>query len=238
MKKHLKRFLLLLLALILVLGSGAVLARDWIARVAMEKRMLETTGFRMEIGSLDSGLFSGAVSMRGVTISNPPAFTDPEFMRIPDFSLSCDPLSLFRGKPHINEMTMHLGNVIVVRLPDGDSNLKQFRAAGSTSQQDFFVDKLNLQIGKIIFRTYGRDGKVSDEKTIEVNATKTHKALRGSSAITWAVLKTILFHGEILDAMPAPEPRRPGLEKAMELLRGFARPGSRVSESMPLPHSQ
>lgn len=102
------RILLGLFAVILVIvGFGAW----WIAnegeetlRKAIVERGPEVTGSRVDLARLSISPFSGSATIGGLAIWNPAGFSETEALKLGDFNIDLDPMSLLSDPIHIREI--------------------------------------------------------------------------------------------------------------------------------------
>ena len=81
-----------LVLLLLVLGFGAVLFVDSLAKQAIERGGSHALGVQTRLESASMGLFSGEFALAGLAVANPPGFAEPEFFSLRSTALEL-PLS-------------------------------------------------------------------------------------------------------------------------------------------------
>ena len=210
MKKLLFRILSVLVVLILI----GFVCRNFIARKAVEVAAKKMTGFPLEIGAVDIGLFSGTFEVRDFKLMNPAEFHGGTFVMIPLVRVDYVTLSFLRGAPHIKELIVNVAEVDLVKNEKGEANatVLQNRAesisggsskppsadtsgtASSAPKEErkmpYRVDLVKVHIGSVIKRSFSSDGKSSENK-ITLNVDATYKDINESSSITKLVMDTV-----------------------------------------------
>src|SRR5580765_8951196 len=110
-----------LVALVAVL----ILARNVIARVSVEVGAKRMTGFPLQIGSVDVGLFNGQLDVRDLKLMNPPEFQEKMFVDLPHFFVNYRLGSMLSGAPHINDMEININQVVVIKNAQGVTNAQK-----------------------------------------------------------------------------------------------------------------
>lgn len=124
--KALKYTLLLLVALVVAL---AAMRNSLIKREA--KRMLNReTGFGLELGKVDVGLFSTSVDLHDVKLLNPPDFPEPLAFDVRQVKADYDLRSLFADEVRLSEVILDVPMAVIVKNEKGETNLQRLSAAG------------------------------------------------------------------------------------------------------------
>lgn len=199
---------------IVILGLAGVLvglvARNFIARKAVEVGVQGVTGFPLEIGAVRVGLFDGQLDVSGLRLMNPqPDFPEPLFVELPGFHVDYRLGSLLRGSPHINTMKVDLKQVVIVKNAKGESNVQRLKgvAAGSGSggnagqsagsPPSFRLDVVHIHIGTVVYKDYS-SGKLV-ERTTPLNMDATYKDIRSAADITRLALMTMMSRVNLPD---------------------------------------
>jgi hypothetical protein len=175
--------------LVLVVVSGVVLyfARNIIARKAVEVAAKELTGFPLEIGSVDIGLFGGTLEVRNMKLSNPPEFHGGTFIILPLVKVDYVTMSFLSKAPHIKELTVNVAEVDLVTNEKGETNYSVLQKrtssiggsggtpsggtpGGGTPKEEkkmqYRVDVIKVHVGSVIKRTLGSDGKEKSKTSL------------------------------------------------------------------------
>ena len=162
-KKPLAPLLVMLAAAVVVLG----VAKNVIAKTALESGVRLITGLALSIDRMDVGLLRSAVGIRGLQLRNPAGFPDPVMMTLPELFVDYDLGAFLGGKVHLEAVRLHLQEFVVVRDRNGRLNLdalnvvkqsseakKGKAAAKQTAAPSMRIDALDLHVGKVIYKDY------------------------------------------------------------------------------------
>ena len=196
MKKLLWKILAVLVLLLVVL----FLARNIIARKSVEIGAKKITGFPLEIGSIDLGLFSGKLDVHDVKLMNPSEFQEKMFVDMPQLYVDYRLGSMFSGAPHINDMLINIKQLVVVKNEKGDSNamkLKGVVSSGGSSSTKYRVDKLRIHVGTVTLKDHSRMGL--GDRNYPLNIDATYNNITDSTDITRLVLLTVMSRVKLPD---------------------------------------
>jgi hypothetical protein len=204
MKKILLWVGIAIIGLIVVL----FLARNVIARKAIEVGTYKMTGFPLHIGAINLGLFSGQVQVNDLKLTNPPEFKDARFVDLPLFKVDYHTLSMIRGAPHVKELDLNVNEVVIVKNEKGQSNANVIQAKfspptpakpGSEMQSPppspgkkatYRVDLIRVHIGTVIIRDFSKG--TPTERKMTLNRDVVLKDVTESTSISALVMSTIL----------------------------------------------
>lgn len=191
MKKLLKWSLVGVVALLIIF----FLTLNLLARKSVEVAVAKVTGFPLEIGSMNVGLFSSKIDVRDIKLKNPSGYEDPVFANLPRLYVAYQLPSLVSGNNHIYDLLIELNEIVVVKKAGGESNVVKLKQAvssgkGSTKYQ---IDLLRVRFaGDVLIKDYTR-GKPT-ERRITLNLSRDYKDIANSTDVTRLVLMTILPH--------------------------------------------
>lgn len=200
MKKILRWAVIVVVALAVVL----VLARNVIARRSVEIGVAQVTGFPLEIGSVNVGLFSGKLDVQNLKLMNPPEFHGGTFVDLPLFKVEYKTLSMLTGSPHINELVVNVEQVVLVTNEKGEVNANALQAKLSatsggqakssepskeTKKAKYRVDLVRIHIGTVIKRSYTK-GQQTETK-ITMNKDVVFKDINESTSIASLVSRAV-----------------------------------------------
>ena len=80
--KKLVRLLLVFVAILAALAVAAVLFVDSLARQAVERGGTHALGVETKLAGASIGIFSGAFTLEGLSVANPPGFAEPHFFAV------------------------------------------------------------------------------------------------------------------------------------------------------------
>ena len=205
MKKLFIRIVIVLVALLVV----GFLCRNFIARKAVEIVAKDITGFPLEIGAVDIGLFSGTLEVRDLKMMNPPEFHGGTFVSLPLLKVDYKTLSFLCLSPHIKELVVNVAEVDLVTNEKGDTNATVLQnkvaasggtnqtasASGSSTPKDkkkmsYRVDLVHVHVGTVIKRSFNSAGKPSETK-LTFNLDKIYTDINESTSITKLIMDTV-----------------------------------------------
>jgi hypothetical protein len=210
MKKLLWKILAVLLLLLVVL----FLSLNFIARVSVEYGAKKLTGFPLEIGSVNLGLFSSKVDVRNLKLMNPPEYQEKMFVDMPELYVNYRLGSMLSGAPHINDMLINIKQLVVVKTDKGDSNAMKLKGVVSSGggSSKYTVDKLRVHVGTVTIKDYSRPKMT--ERDISLNIDATYSNITDSTDITRLVLLTVMSQVKLPDIGIKPEDLKKNLSEA------------------------
>ena len=189
-----KKLLWGVVAALAVLVAIVFFARNLIARISVEYGAKKITGFPLSIGSVDLELFSSKVDVHDLKLMNPPEFTDPMFVDMPELYVDYRLGSMFSGAPHVNDMLINIKQLVIVKNKT-DSNVQKLKGVvssggSSSSSTKYAVDKLRIHVGTVTIKDYSRPKP--SERDIKLNLDRTYNNITDSTDISRLVLLTVL----------------------------------------------
>lgn len=123
MLKRLLKWGLWLFAVAVVLVVIFFLSLDSIFRVIIEHNIRSQTGMTAEIGKFHLGLVEPVVDIKNLQLYNSAQFGGTPFLNIPEIHVEYDRDALKNGQIHITLLRFNLGELDVVKSPDGQTNI-------------------------------------------------------------------------------------------------------------------
>jgi hypothetical protein len=194
-----RRRKLLSIALLCMLAlTGIALCRQIIAQKAVEAVFAQTTGFPIEIGSVQINPWHSRFAAEDIRLFNPSEFGERLFADIPRLYVEYQFRSFLRGPPHLTRADLHIRQLVIVKDSDGHSNIRQLRGLGAgpdAAPPPFHIDTLHLRIGSVTTKDYR--GSRLDGRTRELNMAITFRDVTERTDINrrifFAVLRRIWF---------------------------------------------
>jgi hypothetical protein len=207
-----KKLLLRVLIVIIALGVIVFLARNVIARKSIEIATERITGFPLEVGSVNVGVFQSRVDARDIKLHNPDEFQDKLFVDMPQLSVDYQLPSMLSGVPHINEMLINIKQLVIVKNQKGESNAMKLKGVLSTgdSKAKYRIGTLHLKVGTVIVKDYSKG--VPIERTLPANINITYNNITEATPITRLALMTVMSQVRLPEIGVKPEDLRKGLE--------------------------
>ena len=188
LEKLFVRILLAVAALLVIL----FLARSFVARKAVEVGVTKVTGFPLQIGTVNVGLWNSQIDVRDLRLMNPPEFQEKMFVDMPQFYVDYRLGSMLKRAPHINDMFINIKQLVIVKNNKGESNAKKLKGIVSSgdSSTKYSVDKLRIHVGTVTIKDFSR-AKPS-ERNITLNIDATYYNITDATDITRLVLLTVM----------------------------------------------
>jgi hypothetical protein len=211
-----KKLLAMIFAALVLLVVVLFFARNFIARESVEYGAKKLTGFPLEIGSVNVGVFSSKVDVHDLKLMNPPEYQEKMFVDMPELYVDYRLRSMLSGAPHINDMLINIKQLVIVKTAKGESNamkLKGVVSGGSPkSSAKYQVDQLRVQIGTVTIKDYSHARP--SERTLTLNLHRTYNNISDSTDITRLVLLTIAGSIPLPDIGIKPEDLKKNLSDA------------------------
>ena len=188
---------------------GIALCRQIIAQKAVETVFKQTTGFPIQIQSLQISPWHSRFAAEGIQLFNPQEFSERLFADVPRLYVDYEFGSLFCARAQITRADLQIREVVIVKNTNGHSNIEQLRglgmyeAEGRSVARPFQIDRLNLQIGRVVTKEYNKDGSCK-ESTRVLDMTVTFRNVTEKTDINrrifYAVLRRVWFGGTSVSA--------------------------------------
>ena len=208
-----KKLLVKILAALVILVAVLFFARNFIARESVEFGAKKMTGFPLEIGSVNVGVFSSQVDVRDLKLMNPPEFQEKMFVDMPELYINYRLHSMLSGAPHINDMLINIKQLVIVKNGKGDSNAMKLKGVvsggNSKSSAKYQVDQLRVHIGTVTLKDYSHP-KPTEHNT-PLNIDVTYSNITDSTDISRLVLLTVMSQVHLPDIGIKPDDLKKGL---------------------------
>jgi uncharacterized protein involved in outer membrane biogenesis len=190
--KILKKLLISIVLVVVALLVILFLARNFVARMAVEVGVTKATGFPLRIGSVNVGLWNSQLDVRDLRLMNPADFEDKMFVDMPQLYVDYRLASMLKRAPHINDMLINIKQLVVVKNNKGESNAKKLKGIVSSgdSSTKYSIDKLRIHVGTVTIKDFSR-AKPS-ERNITLNIDATYYNITDATDITRLVLLTVM----------------------------------------------
>ena len=195
LKKLLIRVVLVVVALLVIL----FLARNFIARKVVEVGVTKVTGFPLQIGSVNVGLFSSKLDVHDLKLMNPPEYQEKMFVDMPQLYVDYRLASMLKGAPHINDMLINIKQLVIVKDNKGETNAKQLKGVVSSgdSSTKYSIDKLRVHVGTVTIKDFSH-AKPS-ERNVILNIDATYNNITDATDVTRLVLLTVMSQVHLPD---------------------------------------
>ena len=203
------------LAVLLIVAVVFFVGKNALAKTAVQSIVKKVTGLELKIRSLNIGLISTLIDIKGFRLMNPAGFKDRTMIDAPRIRVNYELKSLFSDTIHIEDMELDLKEFIVVRNENGDVNVnhlkpepaqraekappaqkKEAKAKAKKEMPGMRIDVLRLKIGKVIYKDYSQGGKPAVEE-FPVNLSEEHRNITNPGALTALVTTKALVNSGV-----------------------------------------
>ena len=115
-----------LVLLLVVVGALGALAWMLLLPEYLTQQIQSRTGFDATVSSLSCNPFTGRLAIRGLVLTNPASFATGDFLQLREFRAVGDVWSLVSDRISLDELTLDLRRIALVRRADGRSNAELF----------------------------------------------------------------------------------------------------------------
>src|SRR5574341_2024009 len=130
-----KKFLGIMITVVLILLVVVVLAKNTIAKVALTGGVKAITGLKAEVQGVEVGVTNTLVGVKDFKLFNPSGFQDAMMMDMPELYVDYDLASFFKGKVHLEELRLNLKEFIVVKNEKGELNLDSLKTVKEKKEE-------------------------------------------------------------------------------------------------------
>ena len=133
-----------------------VFGRNLIARRVLTQAAQSISGLKLEIRSLDIGLFKPVIKIEGLKVFNPKDFPQGLMCDVPEIYLDYDLGALLRKKLHFRQVRLNVKEVTVIAKQKNMnvSSLKELVGQKQEKPPEVQIDSLELKFGRLIYNDY------------------------------------------------------------------------------------
>jgi uncharacterized protein involved in outer membrane biogenesis len=205
MKNILIKYVVGLCIIAVIFTSG----KNMITKFLTQGVFKQVTGLNLKIQSLNLGLLSTLIDIRGIKLLNPKGFEDPLMVNMPEAYVDMDLGSIFGGKIHLQEVRLNIEELMIIKNRDGKINIHYLQSSGlskPSSESDsrdkkkplpkMQIDRLSLKMGKVIYKDYSTGDTVKVQE-YKVNLDETHENIKNPSALVGLIVAKALMNTTI-----------------------------------------
>ena len=202
-----------LIGLFLVLAV-LLLLRNLVAKAAINQGVKAVTGVNVDVGTIDIGLLSSHVGVKGLRVLNPKGFPEPVMVSVPELFVDYDLGAFFKNQVHLEAVRIHLAELVVIKNAQGQVNVNSLKPVQSANagpppseQQSgkapkLVIDEVGLKVGRVVYKDYAQTPPM--EKTFDVNLDEhyqhiTNPVLLGGLIVSKALARTTVAQLANLD---------------------------------------
>ncbi len=179
-----KKKIIIIPAIVFAVLIALFIAKNMIIKTSVTTGVRAMTGLKLNIRSMNVGVFNSLIGINELQLHNPQGFEDKLMVDLPEIYVDYNLGAIMGGKVHLEEVRLHLKEFIVVKNEAGELNLDSLRVIkeaeeveepkkGDTEKKktempDIQIDLLALKIDKVIYKDYSK-GTPPKEKVFNVN---------------------------------------------------------------------
>ena len=195
------------LIILVIVAVAVFVGKDAIATAVVVGGVQAITGLETSVGRMSVGLLRTDVGIKNLRIGQPSGFPSGAMVDIPEVYVDYTLSAFLKGQVHLEDVRLHLHELRVVKNPEGKVNLNSVAALQPSKQQDvkrstaptpgtapqFQIDKLQLQIDRVIYTDYTATPPSTKEFSLSINqhfSGITNPYLLGSLIVSQALMQT------------------------------------------------
>jgi hypothetical protein len=179
-----KRKIIMIPAIVFAVLIALFIAKNMIIKTSVTTGVRAMTGLKLNIRSMNVGVFKSLIGINELQLHNPQGFEDKFMVDLPEIYVDYNLGAIMGGKVHLEEVRLHLKEFIVVKNEAGELNLDSLRVVKEaedveetkksdtekekTEMPDIQIDLLTLKIDKVIYKDYSK-GTSPKVKEFNVN---------------------------------------------------------------------
>ncbi len=118
-----------------IIACAAMLAKDRIIKHLVVRQVTQSTGFKMEIGGVNSSILRHSFEVTKVKLLNPPDFPDVEAFDINRLRVNYAPMSFLTSTVQLHELVIEIPQVVMIKKADGESNFDRIRRTAESKAE-------------------------------------------------------------------------------------------------------
>jgi hypothetical protein len=224
-----------------IVFAGLALGWMLLLPIVLTRFVRERTGFGIECQTLYLNPFTAHVALRGLVLTNPPAFPRKDFVDVREFRASARLFSLFGQRPVIDDAVLDVAGISLVKDEHGVINARVFQEGWAGSPRDqrqppaatsrergFLIGRLQVRFDRLVIADYSR--RTPDVREFDLNFSHTYENVTSAkqlatpladllAPVTGAISKILPEGGATLRA--ARDKVKETDRKTSEVVKGF-----------------
>ncbi|MCP5004802.1 MAG: hypothetical protein GY941_12805 [Planctomycetes bacterium] len=203
--------IVIIIAIIFAVIAALFLSRNFLVKASLSRGTKALTGLKLEIKSMDIGLFSTLLGIDELQLFNPEGFVDELMMDLPEIYVDYDLGSFLKGRAHLQEVRLDLREFFVIKNKEGVLNIDSLRVVKDTKEKkeekveekkekrempELQIDLLKLKIGKVVYKDYTK-GTAPTVKEFNVNIDEQYENISDPYAFSSLILVRALKNTSI-----------------------------------------
>lgn len=185
-----------LIIIILILFAIVAVTKNFVTKIVISTGVQAITGLKLNIKSVDIGIFETLIGIKGLEIFNPDGFEDRLMADVPEIYADYNIRGLLKKKVHFSEIRLDLKELVVVKNEKGELNLNSLKVVkkkesadvkNSRKKSNLEIDSLQLKIGKVTYKDYS-SGTTPKVREHSLNINERYRDIKDSRALARLVL--------------------------------------------------
>jgi len=182
--------------------------KDMMIKASVEKGVQLVTGLKLKTQSFRVGIINTLVGIKNLRLFNPRGYQDKIMLDMPEIYIDYDLGAIIKGKVHLEEMRINMREFLVVKNAQGELNLDSLKVVKAQKEgqkpepkekgqiPQIQIDKLQLRIGKVIYKDYSKGGAPS-EREFNVNLNEEYENITNPYALVSLIVVKALMNTTI-----------------------------------------
>ena len=191
-----------------VIVAGFSIAKNVIAKIAVENGVGLVTGMKLSIKSLNVSLLGTYVGIDGLKLFNPKGYQDKVMADLPEIYVDYDLAKIIQGNIHLPEVRFHLEEFVVVKNENGEVNLNKLTALQKKPAEEekaeekpkakgemppMQIDKMSLKIGRVVYKDYSKGGEPS-VKEFKINLNEQYSNITNPNTLVRLIVLKVMMN--------------------------------------------
>ncbi|MDP3920960.1 MAG: AsmA family protein [Candidatus Omnitrophota bacterium] len=193
-----------ILAIVAIIVVGLVVARNAIAKAAVESGVRVVTGLPLKMDKFRLGLFDSSLGIYGLRLFNPKGYEEKIMVDLPVIFVDYTVGPLFKQQVYLPKIQIHLKELVLVRNSKGELNLNSLKPAAIAKTKEpespkekgaawaIRIDQLDLKIEKVIYKDYSK-GETPTVKEFHLNVEESFENLTDFNSVVRLIVVKALF---------------------------------------------
>lgn len=187
-----------------VVVVGLLIARNVVAQFAITQGVKAATGVGVSVGSLDLGLFSSRVGVKGLAVLNPSGYPERVMVSMPELFVDYDLGAFLKGTVHLEVVRLNLAEIVVIKNTQGQVNVNSLapvKESQAPTQRHaepkpgkapkLQIDLVELKVGRVVYKDYSQ-GAEPAVKEFAVNLDERYERVTNPQALAGMILAKAL----------------------------------------------
>ena len=183
-----------------------IMARDWMLKGAVSTAASNVLGAPVKIDHFSISFIRHSAKLSGLKVSNPEGFPPGTLLLISAASVNFDLPAILKKDLHLNELIVHVDEVVVVKNKEGVLNVDSLKVAKKEKDKPsepmkMRIDTLKLKLGKVVSKDYTKSKQGAVEVYEIGGKEETYQNIASGEQLASLILMGALKHTAIKGAL-------------------------------------